>query len=297
MNNKFFHFLLLGGLILGFINCTSSEENQETYIASVEAWHQQRAEQLIQPDSWLALAGLFWLADGLNNFGSDTSNQIVFPKKSPAFMGGYSLIGDSIGIKINDSLNVYSEEHKIQEWQGVASSTPNLKWNDLAWYLIKRGDRYGIRLRDAKNEAIEKFTGIEHFPISKNWQIEGVYEPYDSGTTIKMENVLGMNLDVSVMGSIQFSVQKKSYKLEALDDGGELFLIFSDETTGHSTYGAGRYLHADYPKTGSNLVVLDFNKAYNPPCAFTPYATCLLPPEQNHLPFELTAGEKDYGEH
>jgi len=163
--------------------------------------------------------------------------------------------------------------------------------------IIKRGERFAVRMWDSSAETLKKFTGIERFPVLKQWKVEARWEAYIPPKPIKVASVIpGYMEDYTVPGVAIFSIGGKECRLEPVESGPTtLFYIFADATNGKETYGAGRFLYSDPPKDGR--VVIDFNKAHNPPCAFTDYATCPLPPESNHLSVRIEAGEKKFGEH
>ena len=172
-----------------------------------------------------------------------------------------------------------------------------VKYGDLSWVLIHRKDKFGIRLWDPKQPHLQDTVQIESYPIDPAWRIEATLLPDTSGRTVTFRNVLDMEMEMETEGHLRFEYAGRSHLLTALDGGEEsLFLIFADGTTGETTYPGGRYLYADRPdRTG--LTYLDFNKAYNPPCAFTEFATCLLPPAENRLELAIAAGEMTYGTH
>jgi len=161
--------------------------------------------------------------------------------------------------------------------------------------IVKRGDRIGVRVKDSESRTRREFKGLEYFPIDPKWRIEARFEPYQPPKTIPITNVLGMTDEEVSPGALAFEVDSKTYRIDPILEKGETdyFVMIADETTGRETYGAGRYLYVS-PPDASGKVVVDFNKTYSPPCAFTNFATCPLPPRQNHLPFRIEAGEKKY---
>jgi uncharacterized protein (DUF1684 family) len=170
-----------------------------------------------------------------------------------------------------------------------------LKLGELDFFVIERGGRLAVRVRDLKSEAGHSFRGIKSYPIEVRWRVAARFAPYDPPKQIPIATINGTLIDEASSGALVFAVDGQSYRLDVLGKPGDksLFVIFSDETTGRETYGGGRYLYAPAPGA-DGLVDLDFNKAYNPPCVFTDYATCPLPPRQNRLPFRIEAGEMNY---
>lgn len=275
-------------------------EADTAYEASIDQWHAAREANLQQEDSWLALTGLYWLEPGENTFGSATHNDVVFPEgKIAAQAGSFILDGNAVRLQVNDGVNVQLNGEPLQQEAVVFAPemehAPELRHGPLKWTVIKRGDKYGVRLWDTESEARESFTGIARYPVQAAWKLEARLEQNPLPKQIPITNVLGQTSHEPSPGAVIFAVDGQQYRLDALEEGEELFIIFADKTNGTETYGSGRYLYI--PKPGPDgKTVIDFNKAYNPPCAFTGYATCPLPPKQNFLPVTVTAGEKSYGE-
>lgn len=264
----------------------------------VDAWHQDRVAALMAPDSWVALAGLFWLEPGDNPFGSASGLPVVFPEKAPDTLGTFRLEGDSVSMIMATGLPAQVDGQSVQRYTLTGMETsPVVHFEDLSWILIQRTDKYGIRLWDGKHPKIADTVHIERFPINTDWRISARWIPDSTGQTIRMRNVLDMEMDMETEGRLHFEYQGQSYELTALDGGeNEFFMVFADATSGAETYPGGRYLYVDRPDEQGNTY-LDFNKAYNPPCAFTEFATCLLPPAENRLDLAITAGELNYGDH
>ncbi len=275
----------------------TTPEDKATYEQTINQWHAQRISNLKKEDGWLALAGLFWLEPGENTFGSDSSNDLVFPQdKIAAKAGTFILADDQVVIKLPESPEILIDGKQAKEAIVFESDTvdaPKLTHGPLTWFVIKRGDKYAVRLLDVESEIRTKFTGIERYDVKPDWKLQARLEPNTTGRTIAITNVLGQTSQEETPGALVFTVDGKEYKLDALKEGEELFIIFADKTNGHETYGAGRYLYTSLPDENGN-VTIDFNKAYNPPCAFVTYATCPLPPKQNFLPIAVPAGEKSF---
>ncbi|MCP3933046.1 MAG: DUF1684 domain-containing protein [Bacteroidetes bacterium] len=278
-------------------SCSNPPERNQ-YYNELNNWKAKRLQDLKAPDGWLSLSGLFWLQEGESTFGSDSSNKIIFPSKAPSFMGAVFLEEDSLWTIIRNDIHVSLRDSLITHCtlNSDMSGDPTILWhNSLNWRVIQRGDKYGIRLRDSANVKIQLFEGINYFPADEKWIVPSQFIQYDTSKTITFKNVLGMEIEMTLEGKLSFTKNDKAYELDVLD-GGEnyYFLIFSDETTGLETYGGGRYLYvAKADKEWKTMI--DFNKAINPPCAFTDFATCLLPPPQNRLDFPVFAGEKFEG--
>ncbi len=275
------------------------QKGDAEYISSIQKWHEKRIENLKKENGWLNLTGLYWLSEGENTFGSDPSNKIIFPKdKAPALIGKFILNDGKVIAKINPGLNVTVDGKSISEINLVSDTAdiPTvLALGSLRWFSIKRSEMYGIRLRDLNASLVKDFKGIDSYPINDDWRVTARLESYNPSKIISVPSIIGTKEQDTVKGALVFRLQGKEYKLDPIEEGNEYFIIFADETNGDETYGAGRFLYTSKPDSSGN-VVLDFNKAYNPPCAFTKFATCPLPPEQNYLHLKVTAGEKVYGE-
>jgi uncharacterized protein (DUF1684 family) len=280
------------------------------YRAEIEKWQNTRVTNLKKEDGWLSLVGLFWLKEGENKFGGDPKNAVVLPKnKAPDVAGSLwlekgrvrlvarprvpisvtrSAIGD---VAFNDKL-VGTVDLKDDTEDGGPSI---LKLGTLLINVVKRGERIGVRVKDTESQTRREFKGLEYYPIDPRWRIEARFEPYQPPKIIPITNVLSMTDDEKSPGALVFDVAGKTYRIDPILEKGEtdLFVMIADGTTGRETYGAGRYLYVS-PPDAANKVVIDFNKAYSPPCAFTNFATCPLPPQQNYLPFRIEAGEKKY---
>lgn len=271
-----------------------------TLLAEWEAWKAERLNSLTAPNGWLTLTGLHWLRPGANTIGSDSSNHIVLPPAAPDFMGEIvwsekGLWGEFLPegqVYLGDSLVTYVPMATDRSGQPTVLHT-----GSIFFYLIERGEAIGLRVRDTLAEARTSFEGIEYFPYDPSWRVEATYVPYDPPKPFVFDNVLHMPIRQDIPGRVIFQKEGRKFALDVLDGGpDELFIIFADQTTGTTTYGGGRYVYAPRPDSTGTLV-LDFNKAYNPPCAYTEFATCLLPPPQNILHIAVEAGEQYRGKH
>jgi uncharacterized protein (DUF1684 family) len=278
--------------------CTEKPTSDPEHIKEVEEWHQKRIARLYEETGWLNLAGLFWLKAGDNKFGSAKDNDIIFPS-GPEHIGTLTLKDSVVTIKVNPGVEVLHNGTPVTEMvmkDDYSNSTTFLQAGTLRWNIIKRTKGYGIRLRDLNAELLKTFKDIETFPVDKKWRIKARFEEYNPPKKILIPDIVGTVDTEKSPGAVVFKVDGKSYRMDALDAGGNrIWFIFADETSGEETYGAGRFLYTD--KADSNgIVILDFNKAYNPPCVFTKFATCPLPPKDNYLKLRITAGEKMWGE-
>jgi len=301
MKHHFYNMIITCVIIFTFVSCQKNDEiiivNSE-YAAEIDDWHFKRIENLKKSSGWLNLVGLYWLEEGENSFGSGKENNIIFPPKAPIKLGSF-IKSDSVITFVSDpDAEVIMNNKRIFETKmnnDLVENTTILENGSLKWFLIKRGDNYGIRLRDLKADLLSEFEGIERFPINPEWKIGGKFIPYQEPKKISIPTILGTIETENSPGKLEFLVDGNPYSLEPVSAGKRLFVVFADLTSGEETYGAGRFLYINAPDSNNN-VILDFNKAYNPPCAFTKYATCPLPPDQNKLKIRVTAGEKNYAD-
>jgi uncharacterized protein (DUF1684 family) len=253
------------------------------YVDDAAKWRADYEASLKAPTGWLSVAGLFWLHEGSNSVGSDPHSDVVLPSTAPQHAG---------------SLEFHNGKVTWEKRLLASDAAPHpdvLKIGALELTIIERGGKTGARLRDPDAATRRNFKGNEWFPISTAWRIQAKWIPYAQPKKIPITNILGMTDEEPVPGVAEFTVQGKTLRLEPVIDDGELFFMFRDATTGKSTYPAGRFLYAELPKPGASTVELDFNRTHNPPCAFTAFATCPLPPRRNTLPIAVEAGEKKYG--
>lgn len=292
--------IALGAALL--FGCNSSQPRQRAnpqYLSEIQSWQQQRLESLKSPTGWLNLAGLFWLEEGENTAGANSTNAIILPKdKAPDFIGSFILHDSIVMFQTRPGIHVMLENSAVTAMtmrNDTEGEPTKLSLGPLSWTIIKRGERYGVRLRDYEHPAVKNFDGIQTFPIDSTWRIEASFAPNNPPKVIAIQTVLNTINEEPSPGAVVFKINGKTYRLDATGKMAdkELFVIFADQTNGKETYGAGRYLYVPTPDA-TGKTIIDFNKAYNPPCAFTDYATCPLPPEQNKLPVRITAGEKNY---
>jgi uncharacterized protein len=290
--------------LLSFIIFAQTNAQTNAYFAEVEQWHSIRIAELKQPNGWLNLEGLFWLKKGTNGFGSATTNDLVynnpaFPKHLGDFIYEdgkvYWKDGITEKITINDGDLVLENSQKLNLLTATEGKYIS-QWKDFIWVVIQREDKVGLRFRNLKAKTLLEFKGIERFPVDAKWLIKAKVIPQNQNPLMIM-NVLGQNTAQKHGGQLEFDIEGKTYRLDAIDEGGKKLLVtFADATSGETTYGSGRFLYIDKPDL-DGYTYIDFNNAYNPPCAFTEFATCPLPPPQNRLNISISAGEKKYGQH
>ena len=270
---------------------------------SVEAWRAQRYAALRRPMSWLTLVGLDWLAPGTNRLGSAADNEIVLPG-GPPLAGTIRLEEGAATATSGPAGRLRVDGAPVDGLLLVADTDATdqrppttLEIDTLRLRIIRRGEggsRFGVRTWDTA--AVQSdFPGISHWPVDPAWVIEARFEASPAGTTVAVPDVLGDILEEALPGTVRFEIDGVACTLDAVEGGpdGELWLIFADATSGAETYGGGRFLYTPPPRPDGTVIV-DFNRAYNPPCVFSPYATCPLPPPQNRLPVRIEAGERTY---
>jgi hypothetical protein len=263
----------------------------------IESWRQKRVARLTAPTGWLSLIGLEWLKEGKNTLGSAKDNSVV-QAKWPAHLGMITLDHGKATVELQPDSGATIDGAKRTQAAMLDDTNPKptvVASDSVMFYVVQRGDRWALRIKDSESPTRKQFVGIDYFDIDPGWRVEAKWEAYDPPREIEEPNILGEIDKVIVPGAAVFEHGGKTFRVEpVIETPGdtELFLVFADRTSGKETYGAARFVYTEPPKDGK--VVLDFNKAYNPPCAFTPFATCPLPTQQNRLDTRVTAGEKKY---
>lgn len=287
---------------LGGCNRTDTSLAEES--RSINEWRTQRLASLTSENGWPTLAGLYWLKQGDNSLGRERGNEPAVNQLSldhPAIgnrLGIFSLHNDKVSFKADASAKVTHEGRQVTTLDLItdADGEPTtLATGSLRIFAIKRAGNIGLRVRDVASQARTAFKGLQYFPVSMDWVINARFEAYQPHRRMAIVNIVGMTEQFASPGALLFNRNGKQFRLETLLESPtdtELFVMFADQTSGRETYGAGRYLYVPLPVAGH--VTLDFNRAYNPPCAFTEFATCPLPPRQNRLQLAVTAGEKKY---
>lgn len=275
---------------------SSHENNLEQYSSEMRKWHSTMNTSLRAEYGWLSVVGLHWLNEGSNSLGGDPASQVSLPVEgAPASVGTLTVENGQIRLDVSVDEPVFVDgspvESAILRDDTDEAGPSEIKIRDLALQILKRGDAYAVRVRDPHSPARETFTERNWFPIDPAYRVVGTFHPYDDVQSIDVDTIIGTVSTLKGLGYVTFELNDQPQKLIAFDGGsGKLWFILRDPTSGKETYGSGRFLMAD--KNADGLVDLDFNKAYNPPCAFTPYATCPLPPKENHLVIPISAGEQ-----
>ena len=269
------------------------------YRQEIAIWQQKRDAELRDPDGWLTLAGLFWLENGRSSFGAGPDNDLCFPDNAAPRLGEFVVTDESVVVEIASGVIVTCDGAEVTRLTvaGEGMDGPVLAYGSLRWFVIRRDDHWAVRLRDREHPALAAFHGVECFPVDRAWRLDAQLIPHPSPLTVAVPTILGSVNQTPSPGVLHFSVNGEKQTLIALSSAGHsLSLIFADATSGGETYGSGRFLTVAAPDA-EGWTAIDFNRAYNPPCAFTPFATCPLPPAGNRLAIPIPAGEKKYGDH
>lgn len=266
------------------------------FLKGEEAWRAARDAEVRGPESWLTIAGLFWLAEGENSFGTAASNALVLPEGSaPATAGVFVMDKGAFSVRaaagVDLTVNGKPAESAVLRDEGRGEPDV-VGLGRLKMWIIKRDDRYGVRLRDSGAAALRSFTGLEFFPASPDYRLEGEFRPLAKPETIRVEAKIVGTAEMVAVGTVAFRFRGRDYEIEAWqgETEGTIHFVLGDPTNGKETYGGGRFL--DSPLLEGGKVDLNFNRLYNPPCVFSAFATCPYPPPANRMPFRIEAGEK-----
>lgn len=273
------------------------------YLADLEHFRQQRLADLKAEDGWLTLAGLIWLRPGDNHFGADSTNEVVLHGEGVAPRAGMLTLTPDGTVMAQAqpgvTVTVNGEPLSAMPLRSDRQGKPDLlRVGRLSLHVIERSGQLGVRVRDPDSPARRTLSALEYYPVDPELRVTGVFEPLASPREVDVPSAHGPSQRMPVAGKVRFVLKGQECSLEpfvAGTSGDRLFFVFADRTNGVETYGAGRFLDAETPAAGSRQVVLDFNRAVSPPCAFTPYATCPLPTAPNRLPLRVEAGEKAPG--
>lgn len=257
-------------------------------------WQEQRVDELSAPDSWLGLIGLHWLEPGSNAVGSAPGSTVALPD-GPAHLG--DLVWDGPALLWRPAAGspaTVDGEGGVARLRSDAAGEPSrVRAGDFEFFVIERDGRPAVRLRDRAWRGKRNFAGVDCYPFDPAWCVEALWEELPEPWTLEVQSVTGELKSIDILFQAVFRIEGAEHSLLPLEVGETgAFFVFRDATSGRETYGGGRFLRARPPREGRLL--LDFNRAFNPPCAFTPFATCLLAPPENRLPFPVRAGEKKY---
>jgi len=295
-------FLCVGLLAAALAGCTSPPVADPGNVREIEDWREGRVTRLQSETGWLSLVGLHWLEPGESRFGTSGDNEIVLPEGTTPDRAGTFILEDGrvrVRAEPGAGLTVGDEPVSQRDLASDHDGSPDiLRVRDLRMYVIQRGDRIGIRVKDPNSEVRRDFLGLDYFPIDSSYRMQLPLQRYESPREISVPSVLGTSQPRLALGFVEFERDGRQWQLVPVvsdADDRELFFIFGDLTNGKETYGAGRFVYGEL--ADDDMVALDFNKSYNPPCVFTPFATCPLPPKENRLTLRIEAGELSYGGH
>jgi len=290
--------VIIAALVGIFITSCSADDrvfDLESYAAELEQWRSERLANLKGPTGYLNLVGLYWLSDGYTTIGSAANNDIVFPASATAYIGELQSGPEGVKLVTASDAEVRYEDvpvNSILISDDTTDSPVMLTHGSLAWTIIKRDGRFALRLRDFEHPAIAAFAPIESYPIDPDLRVTATLNLFDEPKVMNVNTTIeGLGYHPESPGSVSFEIDGEPYKLEAYASGDSLFFVFGDATSGRETYPAGRFLYADVPGEDGKTV-LDFNRAYNPPCAFNAFATCPVASPRNRMQARVEAGEK-----
>jgi uncharacterized protein (DUF1684 family) len=293
------------GILWLFILCLTpsaysealSHDDSKTFLQEEAEWRKKRDKEMRAPTSWLNIAGLYWLEEGENAFGTSGKNPIKLPEGSaPQVAGRFYLDNGTVSVIAEQGIPLKVDGKTIHRFELKADDTgkPDIvELNNLRMWVIQRFDMYAIRLRDLDHLPYKNYTGLDFFTPNEKYRVQAEFQAFAKPKKLEVGTAVGKNTVMDTPGYVTFKIDGTLYRLEAFSaDPQTLFFIFGDETNGKETYEASRFMNARILENGK--VDLNFNRAYNPPCAYTPFATCPLPPPQNQLKIRILAGEKKY---
>ena len=292
-----YRYTLLLLLSLIFSGCNKPDLGRaplpDNYEESINEWKEYRVGVLTGPTNWLRLHAIYWLNEGVNTFGSAEENNITFPEGTiPDTAGTFTLADNTVTMDVADGVIITHDGEPVSDFTLFdGENRPRVQHKDLEWFIDSRGDDHGIRLYNKDNPKADAFDGFPFFPLNPDWHLKAKFIPNSDSTTVTVDNVLEEKVDLVSPGNILFEADGQTHEMIAFEANSGLFIMFNDETNGDETYHAGRYMII--PFAGEDgYTILDFNKAYNPPCAFNTFTTCNLPPPENRLKIAIRAGEK-----
>ncbi len=294
--------ILLAAVLI--VSCGEAEDDEDnsTFRREEIEWREARHRAMKDSTSWLTIAGLFWLEEGENTFGAAAGNDVRLPgDSSPPEAGVFILKNEEVTVELGRGVDATINGSAVRR-KGMKPDSEGdpdrLEMDGLRLWIIERSGRFAVRLRDLDAPRYRNYHGLEFFPPRKDYRVTGRFVPFDSVKTVTVPTVVGTVTEMKSPGYVTFRLKGRKLRLDVFGGSrntGEFFIIMRDKTSGEETYGGCRYLTA--PVLDDGRVELNFNRAVNPPCAYTPYATCPLPPPENNLPVRVGAGEKIYRKH
>lgn len=278
--------------VISILTVPASPNQQNDYVSNIEAWRLEREQSLKADDGWLTVEGLFFLREGDNAFGASPLNDIVLPT-GPAEAGIFALRNQKVTVQAAGRQTLTVDGAQVTSTTLYPSENRvDITIGDLTLFVHHSGSRLAIRMRNTNSAIRQAFTRLQWYPVKETYRVPARFIPHDKPIAVNVQNILGDIETLTSYGSVKLTLDGESLEMLSVDSDGQLWFIFRDLTSGTETYGAARFLYADAPENGWTTV--DFNKAYNPPCAFNPHTTCPLPPKQNRLQLRIEAGERNY---
>jgi uncharacterized protein (DUF1684 family) len=257
-------------------------------------WREWRRERLLTPEGYLNQIGLYWLEQGSYSMGSGSENDIIVPPSFSELIGVFEVDEDGVRFTAEEGIEVLHEGLIVSEINMGADTSDNpvsLSHDSLAWKVIERAGKLAVRLKDYEHPFVKTFGQLPYYDIDPDLRVTARLERYDEPRTVAVNTVIeGFQQFPEAPGIVTFEIDGQTYQLEPTTSGDQLFFVFGDETNNGETYGAGRFVYADAPEGGGELI-LDFNKSYSPPCAFNDFSTCPVASPRNRLPIRIEAGE------
>ena len=287
--------------VLVIVAALSGYAADPAYQRSIAEYRAQTEAKLKADEGWLTVVGLDWLKEGENRVGSNPSFEVRLPKAAPDRVGTLTLKGGKVRFRPERGVAVTFNGVPAVETELKPDITPQydkLAAGQIKFFIIQREQRFGVRIKDNNSAARREFSGLKWYPVDESWKVSAKYVPYEKPHKFAFETLAGLKEEAESPGYVTFQRAGKEYRMEPVLDGTDFWFVMRDQTSGKTTYGASRFLYAPVPKSGitrPGALEIDFNKAENPPCVFTNYATCPLPPPRNRLPLAVTAGEMMYG--
>jgi uncharacterized protein (DUF1684 family) len=290
-------FVLTAVVIFLITGCMNRDHGQaplpENYLDSLQEWKDNRVNVLKGPVNWLRLDGIYWLEEGENSFGSGSDQDLVFPEGTIPHHAGIMIQEYGIiTMRVAEGVTILHNDEPVSEmiiFDG--ENRPRIIHEQLEWFIDSRGNDHGVRLYNKDNPKADAFDGFPSYPVKPEWHLKARFTANTDSISITLDNVIGEEVERFSPGNVEFFAEGNHYSLIAFEANSGLFIIFADHTNQTETYHAGRYMIISFPDEDGNTII-DFNKAYNPPCAFNTFTTCQLPPPRNRLDIAIPAGEK-----
>lgn len=282
---------------LVLVSCGRAQPSPDAaaYEQEILKWRAERLASLTAPSGYLNQVGLFWLDDGTHSVGSAPGSDVRLPPSAAADVGLFAVSRRGVHMQVKAGVDVFSGGELVRELliaDDTTESPVEVTHGSIAWTVIKRDDRFAIRVRDFEHPFVETFGPLPYFPIDVSLRVPATLHPYDAPIVANVDTVIeGLGYHPESPGVVRFEIAGERFELEAYASAERLFFVFGDATNRDDTYDAGRFLYADLPGADGRTV-MDFNRSYSPPCAFNDFSTCPVASPRNRLPIRIEAGEK-----